>query len=487
MAFHLAALRAGDVWAGDVVQYLLHARNLAEGAPYAATGYVQNPENYWAPVSYPPGLPIALAALVAAFGFSSTALKVATAVFLVGAVGALARLFRRDLPGLYLWAFALAAGLHPYLWEAKDSGFPAFLFLLAAALGLLLYEEKVHGGAARGPGRRPPVGWVLGAGAAVGYALATRALALVLLPALVAHDVLRRGRPGLRSLVTSAVAVAVYLALASAVGVGEGARVAPSPLGDRSDYAALFVHDIVDDLAEVPARVRDRAVEYGSHSYALWSTPLLDGHGWRFQVYQFALLLTLPLVGLGLVGRARRGGGAAEAFCVLYALGLLPWSFGWQRYLIPLVPFYFAYLFMGLRTLEARVGPRVRYATLAVSAALAVVYASAYAAAGREAPRYNADVADARALYAYVRTHAPPDAVVATTFDPRYVPFHTRRAASVVSGPPAEWPAYARRVGATYLAARDRDLVRAGADLGGGAFREVFSAGDFTLYRVAGP
>jgi len=41
---HVGALRPGQDWGGDFAMYVAHARNLAEGRPYAETGYVYNPD-----------------------------------------------------------------------------------------------------------------------------------------------------------------------------------------------------------------------------------------------------------------------------------------------------------------------------------------------------------------------------------------------------------------------------------------------------------
>ena len=38
-------VREGHNWGGDFAQYILHARNIVEGRPYAQTGYIYNPSN----------------------------------------------------------------------------------------------------------------------------------------------------------------------------------------------------------------------------------------------------------------------------------------------------------------------------------------------------------------------------------------------------------------------------------------------------------
>ena len=57
--FYLSTIREGHDWGDDFSQYILHAANLASGAPYAPTRYLYNPDNpVTGPQQYPPGFPL---------------------------------------------------------------------------------------------------------------------------------------------------------------------------------------------------------------------------------------------------------------------------------------------------------------------------------------------------------------------------------------------------------------------------------------------
>src|SRR5436190_5352047 len=58
-----STLRTDSPWGGDEALYVLHARNLAEGHSYTATGYIFNPRNPIHPAAAPPGLPLLLASV----------------------------------------------------------------------------------------------------------------------------------------------------------------------------------------------------------------------------------------------------------------------------------------------------------------------------------------------------------------------------------------------------------------------------------------
>ena len=57
-AFHIATVRQGHIWGDDFAMYLHHAKNIVEGRPYAATGYLCHPSISVSPRMYPPIFPL---------------------------------------------------------------------------------------------------------------------------------------------------------------------------------------------------------------------------------------------------------------------------------------------------------------------------------------------------------------------------------------------------------------------------------------------
>jgi len=82
--FYLATLREGHLWGDDFAMYIHHAQNIAQGRPYADTGYVYNPAvPVYGPRMYPPVFPLLLAPLYKVFGLSLIPMKVEQVVFIV--------------------------------------------------------------------------------------------------------------------------------------------------------------------------------------------------------------------------------------------------------------------------------------------------------------------------------------------------------------------------------------------------------------------
>lgn len=479
LVVHLVTLREGVAWHGDVGQLLLHARNLAAGEPYAATGYVQNPGQYGSPVGYPPGLPLLWAPFVALFGLHPLIWTISATVFLVLAVWALALLYFRQVPILYAGGFMAAAGLQPYLWEAKDYGLSSFALLALAALALLLYER----GASEEPDRAPRAGLRWGmlvlAGVLAGYAGATRSLGLVLVPAFLLADVARLRPLRRSSLVAVGAALLTLGLLAVAVDTEAGARIATAETGFAGGYDSLVIEELAEDFDELPARVVQRTLGYVQASWVLWYAPFPGG-----KVLEVVLaLLALVPVGVGFVHRVRTGSGAPEAFVLLYALGLLPWTFSQQRYLIPLLLFYYAYLFIGLHRLGVGSVRRGRAVLATAVLALCVVYVSRFATT-EWGPHLTVETgADAFGAYRFIRERTPPDAVFLVRSDPRLLPFFAQRASSIAPLDATDWQSYAERIDAEYAflpTASERVAPQPPPDL----LEPLYANGTWTVYHI---
>lgn len=117
-AYALTTITPEHPWGDDWAQYLLHARNLIQGHPYADIGYLFNPDfPNVGPPSYPPGLPLLLAAPLAAFGLNIFALK--SVCFLVLVLGLLVafRLFRAHIGPTQAAIAVILFALHPLCWS----------------------------------------------------------------------------------------------------------------------------------------------------------------------------------------------------------------------------------------------------------------------------------------------------------------------------------------------------------------------------------
>jgi len=109
-AFHMVTVRQGHIW-GDFAMYVHHAKNIVEGKPYTATGYLFDPSISVSPRMYPPVFPLFLAPVIRLFGMNLLPMKIEQVIFFVLLLAVVSLYWRRDLgpectPGL---------GSHPRL------------------------------------------------------------------------------------------------------------------------------------------------------------------------------------------------------------------------------------------------------------------------------------------------------------------------------------------------------------------------------------
>ena len=189
LAFQLATLREGvKLSGGDPALYIHHAKNLVEGRPYADTGYLQNPRYALHPQAYPPGYPLLLAPVYAAFGLNYAAMKIELVLCFVASLAVMVFLFRHVLPFPYLLALIAAVGFNPYLCEWKDAIMADFPFVFFCLASLLAYQQAQ---AAASVSSRKVMGWAVLAGACACSAVLTRMIGVVLIPTLLLYDLAR--------------------------------------------------------------------------------------------------------------------------------------------------------------------------------------------------------------------------------------------------------------------------------------------------------
>ncbi len=343
-AIHLATLRAGHEWGDDFSLYVAHARNIAEGRPYADTGYIYNPRNpVVSPRSYPPIFPLLLVPVYLLFGMNLTAMKVFVVMLFLAVLGMLALVYRKRLPLPYTLGCLALFALNPYVWQHKDRLLSETPFMLFAYLALSLAEkaQAVDGSRARS------LSWGLLAGLAAYLAFGTRTVGVILIPSIVGWELLRRRRLGVAS-----------LSLTAAFTAGVIVQKCLLPLD--GSYLDQLVFDPLRFARIALSLVRAMGF-FVENGYSGAAFALLYG-----------CLLTLACVGY--VRRLRTGLTVYELFAAFNCLLLVFWPAAESdpRYLMPILPLFFLYASEGLCWLRSAALNRAETA-VAVMLALAVL------------------------------------------------------------------------------------------------------------------
>lgn len=337
LLFHISTVSPHHPWGDDFAQYILHARNIATGVPYADTGYLINPIDpsrlEVGPHSYPVLMPLLLSPVYRWFGPSFEPMKYVQAGLLVVAAW-LSMLYcfstgRLDSSQgtLYLCVIAFL----PLLWETKEYIGADLLFLALVFACLLLLELIVN---------RPqlPKWMVALAGTCFFLAYAARTVGIVLIPVTLVLSYLQRRRRG--SLLLAA-GVGVALAIAQSIWWASDDTYLRLLWGQTSLRAILY-----------------NAVNYGKELSGVWKTNLSP------VAAQSLFLISLPVAAWGAYCFVRKQICALDVFALGYLSVILIWpSFQGTRFLVPLLPVYLVYLFGGSAKLGKQ-GPSILTAAL---------------------------------------------------------------------------------------------------------------------------
>jgi hypothetical protein len=387
--FHFATLREGHPWGDDFAQYILHARNLVTGVPYAQTGYIFNPyEIVTGPPAYPPVTALLLAPAYALSGADYFPMKLIMIACLMASLFFFWKLIQ---PRLALWqslAVVAAVGIAPAIWEytnmvGSELPFLAFSFL---ALYLMDRPHRVHG-----PGPPPLLaGWALLTGAAMYLSYATRSVGMILPPVLLLTEWIRYRRVSRFGVLAAGVAVAAMV-------------IQSVTLRSESNY----VTEIGRPAGVIAQGIVINAWNYFRESSGFWS----NGYSRLLAVGLY--FLTLPLAAAGFVRSIawRERISAMDVYFVVSFGPLLIYpTVPGVRYFLPLFPIYIFYLFAGAVWLGVWRPQPLRWAPIGLAAALWLSYAGWYSQAtftpfpdGLRDPQF-------REMVRYVETGTDPGA-----------------------------------------------------------------------------
>jgi hypothetical protein len=456
-------IRQGHEWGDDFSLYIHHAKNIAEGRPYADTGYLYNP--YWpgySPRAYPPVFPLLLAPVYALFGLNLGAMKLLVIAFFVASLVVIALAFRDALSTLALLALLALVGFNPFVWDFKDGVNSEWPFIFFVYLAMLAINRAYRSAEPA----RIPNGYVLVAGFAISLAYGTRTLGLLLLACLWLFELLRFRRPTWFGAKVTALVFA-YVAVQRLFVQGESS----------------YFDQLNGDFSFVVQNIEQYRYAFTMFWYkglpALLRTPLF---------VLFALLAAF-----GYLVRLRRGITIFELFLPAYGAVIMLWPFyQGNRFLLPIVPLFAFYALYGVQSL---VLPRLVWLRPVALVGLLAVTLGAYAL---QAPRleypaitHGVGTPEAADLFAYVRSSTQPDDVVIFQ-KARALSLYTGRPAASyhVTGDDAELWGFIQSVNAAYIVTsreaffRDREFFNDFVARHGERLEQVYANGEFTVYQI---
>lgn len=342
---YLAALSNGvPTQATDWAMYVMHARNILHGRPYAETGYVVQPETtYEGGNSYPSGFALMLVPFYAVFGLDTRVFKIVCDALLALSLWPIYIFSRRYLPPSSSLLIVLAT---TFSWEyvlvqnliGSDQLYQLLSFL-AIVFVLSIYDR----------GKDVSRGWLWGglAGLMIAAAYLTRPIGLALALAVAIVEVVRKRR------ITAFIAAMACTFAASLV-------LNNLAFHKDSSYKSQFTLS--------PVLIASHAVVYVGYLSHIFANPL--SMFLRHVLWVPSLLLAV----LGISTKVRRTGlTLVEVYWVVSLGGLSAYWLPNTRYLMPLLPIYLVYMFIGAEAALEYAPEKYRFALRFAAAAALMI------------------------------------------------------------------------------------------------------------------
>lgn len=424
------------------------------------------------PPAYPPVYPALLAPVYRIFNLNLTAFKRENILFFLAALYLLFLLFKDDLPPAYNLGILASYGVSPVFWDFKETLYSDVAFLALCLMTLLLMRRW------RPPASGGGKSWLMRGtflGCAIYLCYGTRLAGCILLPVLWILDY-----SNYRRITHFSVAAAVSCALLMA---------AQEFWIPQAIYWKMVTDEIPRSMGGQAHSIYLNCVIYWSLLAAFWHHRI--DAAWAAAIQSVITVFAI----YGFIRRVRAQLGPCEIFTFLYGALLLLHTFAeGVRWMFPIAPFYLFYACLGLLSLK-RLGVRgqgliagILFAILMLITLNEYYWKSTQDKFG--AIPIGLAKAETAQLFDYIREKTDRDDVFIFR-RARFLPLFTGRAAAGYStklSDQATWD-YLKRVGATHLIVSpvftdDREFLAPFVSRHGTRLLEIFSNGDFRLYRV---
>ncbi|GMQ88737.1 MAG: hypothetical protein BMS9Abin09_0171 [Gammaproteobacteria bacterium] len=496
--FYVLTIRAGHTWGGDFALYIAHAKNIATGQPYADTGVIYNTNiPSMSPSTYPPVYPAILAPVYRIFGLDLYAMKVEGIAIFTAFLVFFYFYARARLESSWAQLGAVAAiAFSPWFWKLKDSILSDYAFLLFTYAAIVLMDRLSDRQAAGG--RSMLFAVVVGLVAYLSYG--TRSLGLLLIPALILLDIVRFRTVSRATMVVTLVFAAGYAVQYAELQTDQSyvnsLKVAIQGSNDQdaaTDGTVTAEPQTLPGYQRLLNRIWANLRYYDQIMRSYWFKGSQN-----LSAIVYAGTGVLAIFGFLVLVRNRPGSG--DMFFLLYATVLLLVPFVQkERYLLPLVPLYFVYLFRGAETvLGSRSSIAGKFPLAQVIVPLGLLLVTAWSYTTYYSPGMLADISygveskETTEMFEFIRRNTPEDSVIIFR-KPRPLALMTGRRASTIHRPddPEELLAYFVQIDASYIVEPKEssrvphwdyvhDWIAHYAD----KMEPVFENADFRVYRM---
>lgn len=477
--FYSVTIREGHNWNGDFAQLIHHAKNISEGKNYQEIHYIINPYNWLSPITYPPVLPVLLAPVYFFFGINLTAMKLLMIACFATSIIVINKVYKKDLAQISLLILTVAVGFNPHYWDFKDRILSEFPFLLFSFLSLLLMQ-RCYMSQRPGDNRLLPV--LLGITMYLTYG--TREIGIVLPLTVLAFEVInyrRLTRTFLISFVifSSFVAIQNYVLKNDYFSSELQQQLSRLEIGKSNGVQSHFglININIDHISH-----QIHGYLYHTRAFFSWSSKHLLGS------VMFYFIGLSSVVGFFITLMKRCS--VLEIYPVGYIAVLLLFSGEPRmRYLIPIIPFLFYYVLIGIESFNA-FGAR-RNSSIILSFILVLIiglYAYNFVSVDYGPIKQGPSTRESTEMFSFISNTTKADDLIIFV-RPRVLSLFTQRDASSI--PRRDDPEFLIRyldtIGADYVISGEidgeKDFMKLLIDQRSHLFNKVFQNKIYTIYR----
>lgn len=347
--FYVTTIREGHNWGGDFSMYIRHAKNISEGIAYGETGNIRHHSDVGSEM-YPPVFPLLLSPTYKCFGLNLSAMKIEIILLFLFALFIMYKVFKDQMLLRYPVLLIAVFGINPYFWDFKDNVLSDIPFLFFIYLSIFLVN-KIYLSSSFSKNKIPNIILV-----SILFYLcyATRISGIIFIPSLFIYDLIKSRR------ITSFPIKVTLLFLLFAI-------LQKVFFGINSNYSGtlgLFSSRIILDSLFYYYKM---LLIFWNNGYSIVATNILF---W---------IMTITAI-IGYFTSVKKRITICEIFFLLYVSGIIlsTWRQG-IRYLIPIIPLYLFYSFIGVNHIALNVLRHKRKFTLvALSLFIFVTYIAKY-------------------------------------------------------------------------------------------------------------
>ncbi len=340
--FYALTIRAGHNWNGDFAHFVHHAKNIVEENSYIDLNYIINPYNWLSPISYPPVVPLLLVPIYFLFGLNLTAMKLMMIACFAASLVVINKLFKNELHTYSLLVLTVCLAFNPYFWDFKDRILSEYPYILFSIISLLLMQRCY---VENKPTRNLLIPVLLGTAMYLAYG--SREIGIVLPLTVLTFEVINF-RKLTRSFIISIAVFSLFAFIQHhALQNDYFSSSLQQQIAQMNDEAKGFRHNHIDLMNTSLGHIATQA----HHYYVAVQTLFFFPKTTLFSSLLFYSTCLLSVIGFISIIRKR------ITVIDIYPLGyiavlLLFAGYPRMRYLMPIIPFFLFYAFIGMQSLR---------------------------------------------------------------------------------------------------------------------------------------